>query len=152
MELPPKISGALENWRRKYEERIITPIKGSLLESPVLLEKGEHKGFIFCILHNDAGCRCGYILIKESHPWFNKKYSELDFVEVHGGLTYEQLWEDGWWLGFDCAHLYDLPDHELPKSVDVTAYLPKQGVVRTQKYVKQECINLCEQAFSAIPV
>lgn len=33
-------------------------------------------------------------------------------VAVHGGLTFsgELVGHDGWWFGFDCAHLDDTPD------------------------------------------
>jgi hypothetical protein len=60
--------------------------------------------------------------------------------DVHGGVTYSGGRDgypaegDGWWFGFDCAHMNDgvpgLWDH---------------GPVRTTEYVTIECESLAEQ-------
>ena len=85
----------------------------------------EHEGFSCCGFRvwdwegwefdNLAlGHWCGYILIPKEHPWYGrdvfKDYADMD-VDVHGGLTHGKLdhpKEGGWWIGFDCAHSWDL--------------------------------------------
>lgn len=138
----------LDDWKEKYNKAKMTPIK-SLLTFDSLLSKGEHQGFTWVVLHNNNGYRCGYVRIPETHPWFKKYYDDLNDVSVHGGLTYNQLAEDGWWIGFDCAHLYDLQDPSLPMQVSMREYADPMSFIRSQQYVEQECLSLCEQASEA---
>jgi hypothetical protein len=56
-----------------------------------------------------GGHLCGYVMIPKDHPLFNKDYSDIDDIDVHGGLTYGELEnEDEYWIGFDCAHSNDI--------------------------------------------
>ncbi len=75
----------------------------------------------------DNGYANGYVAVPPNHPWFGKKYDDLD-VRVHGGVTYsapvdnvitdgaEYLWgasgvPSGWWVfGFDTNHCHDTMD------------------------------------------
>ena len=58
--------------------------------------------------HVFGGHFCGYCAIPEGHPWFAKTYDDIE-CDVHGGLTYSRLNDDGkWWVGFDCGHSTDL--------------------------------------------
>lgn len=103
---------------------------------------------------NILGFWCGYIGISKENPLFEKKYEEesYDEIEVHGGITYSKHCdgnqnlgichpsEDGdhvWWIGFDCAHAYDL----LP-STDIYSL---NVVYRDINYVKNEVKNLARQ-------
>lgn len=82
--------------------------------------EGSHLGYKFKVLINLVGNRCGYIQLPEGHPWYGKDYSDEAFndVRVHGGLTFSAhvknhpCLEDGFWIGFDCGHCFDLPDHD----------------------------------------
>lgn len=104
-----------------------------------------------CLIHrNRLGALCGYVGVPAGHPWFEKDFLDI-YPEVHGGLTYSgfcaahicHVVEDGeddhvWWLGFDCAHGYDLcPNVRLPDD-DV--------VYRTWEYAEEECRKLAKQA------
>jgi hypothetical protein len=73
-----------------------------------------------CLIHRSGmtGALCGYVGIKKSHPDFGKGSDNVG-VDVHGGLTYSAecdgpIWHESddkepvWWLGFDCAHFFDL--------------------------------------------
>ena len=69
----------------------------------------EATGLNCRVLRNGAGALCGYVGIPEGHKYYNVDYSDIPWEgrDVHGGLTYSNL-EDGlWWLGFDCAHSND---------------------------------------------
>jgi len=69
------------------------------------------------------GHRCGYVKLPEDHPWYGKHYDDID-VRIHGGLTFagelacgcSEL-DSGFWIGFDCAHCYDMldPDEMSPE-------------------------------------
>ena len=80
-----------------------------------------------CMIHrNQVGAWCGYVGVPNTHPDYGKEYDNVD-VEVHGSLTYSNKCQtqateehgichvpepgrehDIWWLGFDCAHAFDL--------------------------------------------
>jgi hypothetical protein len=139
-----------------------------------ILATGEHQGLKWHVIHNGQGYRCGYVRIPAGHPWHSKGYDDID-AQVHGGLTFadadvpcDALGEDNdWWVGFDCAHGFDLPDPSLPNNrpwspfgslytsplfcaIDyaLTAkHAPNaEYEVRSQEYVEAECRKLCEQA------
>lgn len=60
--------------------------------------------------------------------------------------------DDGFWVGFDCAHSQDSPDPDLLNSDSMPAAFRNQyGTIKTQAYVEKECHDLCEQALAAIP-
>ena len=69
-----------------------------------------------------GGNLCGYVAVPPGHPAHGKGYDDVD-VEVHGGLTYASMCRedtpichvpepgepaDVYWLGFDCAHAWDI--------------------------------------------
>ena len=58
-----------------------------------------------------TGTLCGYVGVPTSNRFFglNYEYSEIkDLNEVHGGVTYAEKGDDGWWwFGFDTAHAED---------------------------------------------
>ena len=61
--------------------------------------------------HMFGGHFCGYCRIPEGHPLYEntKDYPEFD---VHGGITFNEMLEDGHWIGFDCGHSFDIvPSH-----------------------------------------
>jgi hypothetical protein len=52
-----------------------------------------------------TGALCGYVAIPEDHP------GRDDDWDVHGGITFNGQFSDGddtWWIGFDCAHAFDV--------------------------------------------
>lgn len=74
--------------------------------SPV--EQWESSGLACRIRTGGLGCLCGYVGVPTGHPLFGVHYDDLTDVDVHGGLTFSSLFEEGegalWWLGFDTAH------------------------------------------------
>lgn len=113
-----------------------------------------------------SGALCGYVGVPEGHPWHGKDFMDVD-ADVHGGLTYAGLCQDGpeaetichvpapgepeplYWLGFDCAHVMDV-------SPGMCADLAAMGIrppaypfgefYKSIAYVKAECARLAEQA------
>lgn len=122
-----------------------------------VLNSGVHNGFEWTVVKNCLGYRCGYIRLPKGHPWHGKHYHDIDNAECHGGLTFSEPdkpcgkgEDDAWWIGFDCAHAWDLPDPELYSHDYAYMALPAKfdaySVVRDQNYVESECKSLCDQA------
>lgn len=135
---------------------------GLVLDHPDrILARGEFCGFEWIVTHNDMGYRCGYVKLPPNHPWFNMEMERID-VSIHGGITFAEKDvpcgkggpDDGYWIGFDCAHFGDLPDPELPNGGNIPLLPPiSYGTVKSQKYAESECFSLCEQAkLAAKPV
>ena len=85
--------------------------------------------------HPFYGHYCGYV--DRSHV-----KQDLDYLEVHGGVTYE----DELLVGFDCAHSDDLPDPETHK--DDYYYLTEccpDATFKDNEFVKNECERLAKQ-------
>jgi len=116
---------------------------------------------------NGGGALCGYVGVPASHPWYGRGYDGIDCdVEVHGGLTYSDRCaghichvpkpgesDDVWWLGFDCAHAYDIrPAHDaLNKRYDIQPQRFGGDVYRDIDYVRGEVESLARQVLAAAP-
>lgn len=125
-----------------------------------------------------SGALCGYVGVPEGHPWFSVGYGALEedgnAPEVHGGLTYADFCQEGpeeltvchvpapgepdrvWWLGFDCAHAWDLmPAMKARERTYGMPDYPGLGIedkYRTVEYVKAECASLAAQIMAAAGV
>ncbi len=116
------------------------------------------------VRHERMGHWCGYVGVPEGHPKFGASYNDVD-VEVHGGLTFAAACRPGaedkavchvpgpgesdkvWWLGFDCAHSWDLSPEDATRS-EREGGIWKRGAeeeYRTLNYVKNQCANLARQ-------
>lgn len=111
------------------------------------MEKGftrvifDHKGWQCQIVKTPVGIFCGYVSIPESHPCFEKHYGGLDLssIDVHGGLTFSKNGlhgVEGWWVGFDRAHTWDL----VPGMIDYPG-----STYKDFPYVLSEVQNLVSQ-------
>ena len=123
-----------------------------------VLAEGVHAGHEWTVVHNGMGYRCGYVKVDPGHPWHGKGWGDVD-VEVHGGVTFAEADmqcekdgpDNGWWIGFDCAHSCDARDPELAATTDEGKYgLLRDmrygtfgGSVKSQRYLERECISLC---------
>lgn len=88
----------------------------------------QHAGYACLMLRNDRmGHWCGYVGVPLEHPYYGVDHKDIEpDLGVHGGLTYSG-YDFGpichiapgqpddalvtlllWWLGFDCAHAWDL--------------------------------------------
>lgn len=130
----------------------------------------EVTGLPCLIVRGPAGALCGYVGVAEGHACFGKEYGECEpitpaedscgCIDVHGGLTFSDFCADSddeskhichvpdsgepdhvWWLGFDCAHSWDL----LPKYADDEFLGGPERSYRTVAYVKREVERLARQ-------
>jgi hypothetical protein len=123
----------------------------------VLIEEGTYQDYEYVITHNSKGYRCGYIKLQPDHPWSGKDALDIN-AAVHGGITFaesdkpceENPHEEDvhYWVGFDCAHLYDAVDPYLPidKEYQPWVITHKLGTIRTTEYVRDQIKELIYQA------
>jgi hypothetical protein len=108
-------------------------------------ETFTYKGYKCLIIrHPEMKHLCGYVGVPEGHKYYKKHYDEVP-LEVHGGLTFSDWWEDEndslWYLGFDCAHSWDLsPGMHLPrKELTKSKYwITINGVKQEQEYIERD--------------
>ncbi len=95
--------------------------EGEWMNEPDLIEF-EHEGFKCSVarmtgfegnpgdLHLFGGYLCGYVILPEGHPWFGLDWDDHETMnpDVHAGLTYHAACDNGWEIGFDCAHSMDI--------------------------------------------
>jgi hypothetical protein len=80
---------------------------------------------------------CGFVIVERGNLLYGKDYSDLNFINVHGGLTYGLTKEEHTVYGFDCGHWGDgyFSLHSNNSS----------GVYRNMRYVQDECNKMAEQ-------
>lgn len=115
-------------------------------------------------VRNGGGAWCGYVGLPPDHPFHGVDYDDAHDradINVHGGLTFaascheDERGEgygichiplpgrpaDVWWLGFDCAHAWDLSPGYLRYGLS----LGDREVYRDLAYVKAETTDLARQ-------
>jgi hypothetical protein len=119
--------------------------------------------------HPELGHLCGYVGVTAGHPYFDKDdIFDLGDLSVHGGITFTALspaqvrakegesvlhmfpdghFEEVRWLGFDCAHAWDIaPGMEAEmRSIGVPHRRMDSELYRPLGYVVQECESLARQ-------
>jgi hypothetical protein len=160
--------------RPELHRRGVEPISGPWDDEPDKVHWIDADTDLDClIVRGPSGSLCGYVAVPPGHPWHGLGYGSVD-VHVHGGLTFADSCHestdgeghgichvplpgrphDVWWLGFDCAHAFDvtpywasLEAHEPSLRVRVPA--DYRGAYRTLDYVKNECRLLARQVAEA---
>ncbi len=154
----------LELWKPEEERAKLGD--GPWQEEPdKLFWVDEATGLDCMVVRGPMGALCGYVGVPPTHPWFMSDYDELP-VNVHGGLTFAGMChesDDGfgichpeemaacelvWWIGFDCAHSYDVvPGYSFTFSE------PFPGAsYRTMYYVVTEVRVLAKQVIEFMPI
>lgn len=113
---------------------------------------GSYKGHVFAVKFQDLGHRTGYVKL-EPHDVYDDVYD----INVHGGVTYHethvpeagQCLPPGEWVGFDCAHSWDKPDHICCKKYfgkdPIITYSAPDAEVRSLDFCEGECKKLIDQ-------
>ena len=87
----------------------------------------------------------GYVYLEEYHPYFGMEYLEIeDDIYVHGGLTYSNVSDGRWKIGFDCAHSGDLMPSSHLRFLNTPLH-NNTDIYRNVDYVKNELDNLTKQ-------
>ena len=71
-----------------------------------IIGSGKIDGYEYQIRNTYNTHPTAYIKLNENHPLYNKHYNDID-IDVHGGLTYSEMGDDGYWIGWDYAHCDD---------------------------------------------
>lgn len=114
----------------------------------------DETGYACAIVVGPLGALNGYVGVADSHPWFQRGYSENlcehhgcydhtpdSVIDVHGGLTYaggtvtDEQPKGLWWFGFDTAHAGDL----------VPGLSDGDGEYRDAEYVAAQIAHLAHQ-------
>ena len=115
----------------------------------IIGEEGDYKEWVY-IAQNGIEYRChikrnsivlslsGYVQVEKGNLLYGKDYMDLNFITVHGGITYGRTNENGTIYGFDCGHWGD-GYYSLHRDD------PNVGVYRNMKYVQDECNKMSEQ-------
>lgn len=127
-----------------------------------------YKGFRCVGVGARLGQRCGYITLPMRYRKLFED-NECD-IEVHGGWTFQgenngypvKVSSDIYWIGFDCAHIYDIQDRELIESLntpedakvllDSPLMLQPTGYKRDKDYVVGELKQAVDQIVELIGV
>lgn len=113
-------------------------------------KKFTHKGLLCEIVRNgDMGNLCGYVYIPKYSKLCNFEEHELP-VRPHGGVTFTSMTDDGFKVGFDCAHSGDLVPRMvmLERKIGMSP-LGGQDIYRDMKYVEKEVRQMADDIFDA---
>ena len=58
-------------------------------------------------LPTQGGWGNGYVMIPPNHPLFEVNYTDIEGIDVHGGLSFGERYLDFWVIGFDTLHFGD---------------------------------------------
>ena len=121
--------------------------------------RDETTGLPCLAKRNHLGVLCGYVAVAPGHRWHGVAYDAVP-VDVHGGLTYADGCDveagichtpapgepgDVWWLGFDCAHIFDLVPSMLAHEAAMPESLFERCSYKTIGYVTAQCAHLASQ-------
>jgi hypothetical protein len=85
----------------------------------------------YCVVKTSMGHLCGYVTMKKEDVakewWGNYDADGLQYLAVHGGLTYASEHDDAVVFGFDCAHAGDERRPELRDPQHVLALAKQMG-------------------------
>lgn len=83
---------------------------GDRLDGEILAD-GTYKGYEVRVISYGTH-PCCYVKLEDGHKYHRKDWYDVN-IGVHGGITFaeevsgEQRWSDGWWIGWDYAHVGD---------------------------------------------
>ena len=104
----------------------------------------EPSGYKCRISRNETtGTLCGYVGIPKEHRFWGVNYDgdeEIHAIaeDVHGGLTYSQQGDDGYWyFGFDTSHAEDFA----PKMVEALIDLRGDLSLKSRLFNYWDCAN-----------
>ena len=56
--------------------------------------------------YDSKGWGFGYVALPQGHPWYGLRTDDIP-CSVHGNLSYSELIDEHWVIGFDTLHLND---------------------------------------------
>jgi hypothetical protein len=149
-----------------YDKRAELFGEGPWLDEPDRVEWRIVGGFVGLLYRSELGAWCGYLGVPPDHPWYGCSQTALDDVlDAHGGITHAgecdghicHVPDPGepehlWWVGFDCAHAFDLVPgivRALPPRLRKNRTAFHGWQYRTERYARDEVEQLAVQARQA---
>jgi len=149
----------------KYRQKIIEQgLDGPWFTEP---DRVEFKNLGYdCLLSRSpfSFAWCGYVAVPKGHSAFGLHYdhADLEDIRVPGGLTYskechEHICHEAdehsdpvWWLGFDCAHCYDVTPGSEASLKAITGEIRKcpadyEVTYKDMNYVREQVLSLATQ-------
>jgi len=115
-----------------------------LIEKEGMRKEFIYKGYDCLIRRTPMQILCGYVKLPKGHKYFRKEDEEIP-VEVHGGITWTGEFKDGqgYYIGFDCAHCFDLIPYTLTHYPN---WIREEGnTYKTMEYVEKEIKSMIDQ-------
>lgn len=105
------------------------------MQMPLVTKSWVVDGRDCLIIQQPLGYLCGYVRADELRE-LGTEEEPICNLECHGGVTYSGTLDtpDVWWIGFDCAHAWDL----IPGCYST-------GTFKDEDYVTEECESLVQQ-------
>jgi hypothetical protein len=158
------MASTVREWRHDRSDWEADAGPGPWNDEPDKIQWIDEATDLDCLMHrNHSGAWCGYVGVAEGHPMFEKPYGAVD-VEVNGGLTYADFCQpvddeshgichtpfEGrphrvWWLGFDCAHAFDLMPGTIALDRRFGSIFYDDRTYRDRAYVEAQCRSLAQQ-------
>lgn len=154
----------LKTWRNAEGDQLREEYSGIWSMEPDKAQWIDQKTNLDCLaVRGPLGAWCGYVGLPPGHPGYGKDYQEVEAlydIDIHGGLTFSDACQkrddpsvgichvpqegrdkDIWWIGFDCAHAWDL----VPVMQKYGTYGTGDVVYRDLRWVIRETARLAEQ-------
>lgn len=114
-----------------------------------IITTGVYRGLNWCVALGPSNSFLnGYVELPENHSWIGRDYETLEFIDIHGGITYTKQRV----IGFDTAHAWDIWSEEAlaavggKHSVYYPEYTPHEWDIHwTLTKVIEETTRLAEQ-------
>ena len=101
----------------------------------VRLEREFEESNLQCCTRVVSLHRCGYVALPKDHPLFGKKCSELEWIDVDGGVTFADGTDDMWVLGWDAAHSWHILDLSLINENNKAEYEARRNLYKHGLYM-----------------
>ncbi len=103
------------HWSNQHRDTHLDLKKGVVVQKWDVNENGVEKAQLYM---NCAGKLCGYACIGKKHRLFGKDFDKKKNWKAGVEITWQDYSEDEtlYWVGFDCAHLYD--DYNIKSQFD----------------------------------
>lgn len=96
-----------------------------------------YRGYKYAIwFHDYQGYRCGYVQIPENHPFYEQNFTEIDLNSIGLSFSGHIKGLDGWFIGWDHHHLWDVIDEDGKVTIPATEYNSKPTDEEAEIYMK----------------
>lgn len=97
-----------------------------------------------------GGYLCAYVKIPESHEYYLENVDDIG-VSCPWGLSYAEMHEDGFWIGFDCGHSNDIiPSMERMINDNSEMSIWKKDIQNLRERYGQKCPEIFRKAYKNI--